>query len=45
MTTADEIHALVTRHTRGLSDALDAMRLRPLDTGYAALIYLPRVRY
>jgi hypothetical protein len=43
MTTADEMHALVTWHAPTLSDALNAMRLSPLRTGYTALPELRRV--
>jgi hypothetical protein len=45
MTTADEIHALITWHTPTLSDVLDAMRLSPFRTDYTALLKLRRIRH
>jgi hypothetical protein len=45
MTITDEIHALATRHTPALSDALNATWPRPFSTGYTALLKLRRVRH
>jgi hypothetical protein len=43
--TADEIHVLAAWHAPAPGDALDAMRLRLLRTGYTALLQLRRVRH